>query len=104
VPEKKVLNDVPADGFILLLKHRPVVDPGSLDHFDLQLSGHLHKGQIFPFNLLVDMFHQWRTGTHQVSNRSRIHISRGSGTWGPPFRLLAPPEITIIDLMPDHSP
>lgn len=101
-PEKKVLENLPNDSFILLLKHRPVVAPESLDRFDLQLSGHIHKGQIFPFNLLVDMFYRWQAGTHQVSTRSRIHISRGSGTWGPPLRLLAPPEITIIDLLPDQ--
>lgn len=104
VPEKKVLDNLPKDGFILLLKHRPVVDPASLDRFDLQLSGHLHKGQIFPFNLLIGLFYQWQDGTHQVSTRSLIHVNRGSGTWGPPFRLLAPPEITIIDLISAHSP
>lgn len=102
VPEKEVLDNLPNDGFVLLLKHRPVVVPESRDRFDLQLSGHIHKGQIFPFNLVVDMFFPWQAGTHQVSTRSRIHISRGSGTWGPPFRLLAPPEITIIDLLPDQ--
>lgn len=101
--ENRVLDGLPKDSFILLLKHRPMVDPASLDRFDLQLSGHTHKGQMFPFSLLVNSFFDLKAGTHQVSPRGHIHISRGSGTWGPPFRLLAPPEITIIDLIPEKQ-
>jgi predicted MPP superfamily phosphohydrolase len=47
--EPEILSSLPDDRFTLLLKHRPIIDPGSIGLFDLQLSGHTHKGQIFPF-------------------------------------------------------
>ena len=86
--------------FTLLLKHRPVIDPNSLGLFDLQLSGHTHKGQIFPFNLLTWIFYPQRAGQLTTLNSGLLYLSRGTGTWGPPIRLLAPPEVTIIDLVP----
>jgi predicted MPP superfamily phosphohydrolase len=98
--ELELLKNIPADRFHLLLKHRPVVPVSSDGKFDLQLSGHVHKGQIFPFNLLVRMQFPIPCGTTLTSSNSQIHVSRGTGTWGPPMRLLAPPEITIIDIMP----
>lgn len=51
--ERDLLLAQPRESFTILLKHRPDIDPESLGHFDLQLSGHTHKGQIFPFNLLT---------------------------------------------------
>ncbi|MFH1976985.1 MAG: metallophosphoesterase [Pseudomonadota bacterium] len=101
VPEKSLLLKVSSDRFTLLLKHRPAVDPESLGLFDLQLSGHVHKGQIFPFNLLTYLFYPVRTGFALYPQNSALHVSRGTGTWGPPIRFLAPPEITVIELI--HS-
>lgn len=98
--ETELLLAVPAQRFQLLLKHRPVVPSSSDGHFDLQLSGHVHKGQIFPFNLLVLLKFPIPCGTTETGQHSMIHVSRGSGTWGPPMRLLAPPEVTIIDIVP----
>jgi predicted MPP superfamily phosphohydrolase len=86
--------------FTLLLKHRPIVAHGSPSHFDLQLSGHVHKGQLFPFNLLTWLHFPIRAGLTALSEGSAIYVSRGTGTWGPPLRFLAPPEITVIDLVP----
>lgn len=86
--------------FKLLLKHRPVVDKSSDGLFDLQLSGHTHQGQIFPFTLLVLLEFPLTGGTAKSAAGSLLHVSRGSGTWGPPLRFLAPPEVTIIDLVP----
>jgi predicted MPP superfamily phosphohydrolase len=103
VSEQTVLDHLVGKYFTVLLKHRPVFDPSSRDLFDLQLSGHIHKGQIFPFTLVIDLLYKWDSGTHQISPKSLIHVSRGSGSWGPPFRFLAPPEITIIDLQPAES-
>jgi predicted MPP superfamily phosphohydrolase len=99
-PESELLQSVPAQRFQLLLKHRPDVPATSDGHFDLQLSGHVHKGQIFPFNLLVRLLYPIPCGTTVTQHHSTIHVSRGSGTWGPPMRLLAPPEVTIIDIVP----
>ncbi len=99
VHESELLKLLPSDQFHLLLKHRPVLLPSSDGRFDLQLSGHVHKGQIFPFNLLVRLRFPIPVGTSPTAARSLIHVSRGSGTWGPPMRLLAPPEVTIIDVV-----
>lgn len=97
--EKALFNLVARDSFHLLLKHRPEILPESDGRFDLQLSGHVHGGQIFPFNLLVRLRHAIPCGTTATPAGSRIHVSRGTGTWGPPMRLFAPPEVTIIDIV-----
>jgi predicted MPP superfamily phosphohydrolase len=96
--EKRLLETVSKDAFHLLLKHRPEIPATSEVLFDLQLSGHVHKGQIFPFNFLVKLEYSIPCGTTTTNSGSRIHVSRGTGTWGPPMRLFAPPEVTIIDI------
>lgn len=104
--ERDVLFAQPNNNFTILLKHRPDVDSQSLGLFDLQLSGHTHKGQIFPFNLLTWLFHPQRAG-HTKLMDGHLYVNRGTGTWGPPIRFLAPPEVTIIDLVhgePEESP
>ncbi|HEU0265511.1 MAG TPA: metallophosphoesterase, partial [Geobacterales bacterium] len=53
--EAELLSQLPADAFRILLKHRPVVDAASAGHFDLQLSGHVHGGQIYPFTILTHL-------------------------------------------------
>ena len=98
--EKDLLKRVPKNAFSLLLKHRPEIDKNSIDFIDLQLSGHTHKGQIFPFDGLVRLSYPMGCGLRQISPDRHVYISRGTGTWGPPIRFLAPPEITIIDVVP----
>lgn len=98
--EVDLLRAVSPQHFQVLLKHRPTVPEASDGHFDLQLSGHVHKGQIFPFNLLVRLMFPIPCGTSETRHQSKIHVSRGTGTWGPPMRLLAPPEVTLIDIKP----
>ncbi len=98
--ETALLRALPPDRFRLHLKHRPRVDPRNEGLFDLQLSGHTHKGQIFPFYLLTRLSFPIPSGTTHLNNGSMIHVSRGSGTWGPPIRFLAPPEISVIDIVP----
>ncbi len=89
--------------FIILLKHQPLLSPNSLDFYDLQLSGHTHGGQIFPFHLLVGLFYPLKGGLRSVGERSQLYPNHGAGTWGPPFRLFAPPEIAVITLLPDDA-
>lgn len=101
--EKDLLVRAAPGGFRLLLKHRPVVATDSADAFDLQLSGHVHKGQIFPFNLLTWLSFPVRTGLTELTRGHFLYVSRGTGVWGPPIRFLAPPEITVIDLLPDSN-
>ncbi len=97
--ERALLLAQPQENFTVLLKHRPDIDPASLGLFDLQLSGHTHKGQIFPFNLLTWFFYPQRAGQLTQLKSGFLYLSRGTGTWGPPIRFLAPPEVTIIDLV-----
>jgi predicted MPP superfamily phosphohydrolase len=85
--------------FTILLKHQPVVRKESAGAFDLQLSGHTHKGQIFPFNLITKIYFPMQNGYHNLSDGSALYVSRGTGTWGPPIRFLSPPEVTLIDLV-----
>jgi uncharacterized protein len=97
--EKKLLSGLSRDKFILYLKHQPRIDPNTIGLFDLQLSGHTHKGQIFPFTLLTRLTFPLNAGNYDLGKGSLLHVSRGTGTWGPPVRFLAPPEITVIELV-----
>ncbi len=99
VSEKELLSELPREYFTLLLKHRPFVDRDSIGHFDLQLSGHVHRGQIFPFSIVTGFYYKTRSGLNNLPGNSMLYVSRGSGTWGPPIRFLSPPEITVIDLV-----
>jgi hypothetical protein len=96
--EKALLSNLPHEKFTLLLKHRPDMNRETLSLFDLQLSGHVHKGQIFPFNLVTHLFYPVKMGYSLYPQNSALYVSRGTGTWGPPIRFLAPPEITVIEL------
>jgi len=85
------------DGFVLLLKHQPQVDKDA--NFDLMLSGHTHGGQLLPFRLIVHLFFPRDYGAYQLDGNRLLYVSRGTGTWGPPVRIFAAPEITVIDLI-----
>jgi hypothetical protein len=97
--EKVLLAGLPRGRFTLLLKHQPVIDKEALGLFDLQLSGHTHKGQIFPFTYASKLFFPYGAGLVHLPHHSSLYVSRGSGTWGPPIRVLAPPEVTVITLV-----
>jgi len=97
--EAAVLEHVPGNLFTVLLKHRPVTEEGSEKRFDLQLSGHAHRGQIFPFNLLTGLEYPMQDGLYSLSGGSHLYTSRGTGTWGPPMRILSPPEITVFEIV-----
>ena len=100
-PEKEILSSLPRDTFILFLKHRPLLDPDAAGLFDLQLSGHVHKGQIFPFSIITWLYYPTQSGLAELPGNALLYVSRGSGTWGPPIRFLSPPEVTVIDIV--HS-
>lgn len=102
--ETALLSTVGSGRFVLFLKHRPAVSPQSRGFFDLQLSGHTHRGQIFPFNFVTGRIYPMQNGFYDLGKGSMLYTSRGSGTWGPPMRVLAPPEVTLIELVRDtHS-
>jgi len=88
----------PEDRFVLLLKHRPQVIEGTEGKFDLQLAGHTHGGQIWPFSYAVRWVNKQVQGL-SYKGTSAVYVSNGTGFWGPPLRFLAPPEVTVIDLV-----
>jgi predicted MPP superfamily phosphohydrolase len=102
-PEADMLQSLDTRKFTLLLKHRPEVDKASLGLFDLQLSGHTHKGQIFPFNIVTLLYFPIHWGCLNPMDHCFLYVSRGSGTWGPPIRFLSPPEVTLIELISENS-
>jgi len=99
--EGAVLPPADSETFTILLKHRASVRPESVGRFDLQLSGHTHGGQVFPFHIYTRLYHPRLSGLHDLGQGSRLHVSRGVGTWGPPLRFLAPPDITCLVIVPD---
>lgn len=100
IDERRLFEDCPSDRFTVLLKHQPRIDWQAAGRFDLQISGHVHKGQIFPFGVIVRLFYPWRTGLSRLSSGGWLYVSRGTGTWGPPMRVGAAPEITLIEVRP----
>lgn len=103
ISPKKLFDDVDLKKYSILLKHQPRVDLDLVEYFDLQLSGHTHGGQIFPFSLLVRLIFKYVSGLYELDPKTKIYVSNGTGTWGPPFRFLAPPEITVIKIGPQNS-
>jgi len=101
----KALADLPPDRFVLLLAHDPIVFKRAASMgVDLQLSGHTHGGQLWPFHYFVRLATPFVAGLH-LRDAARLYVSRGTGFWGPPMRLFAPAEITEITLLPgDDEP
>ena len=89
--------------FTVLLKHQPVVTLNAASTFDLQLSGHVHGGQIYPFGLLTRMVYRVPMGLSHITDKTWLYVSYGTGTWGPPMRVFAPPEITLFQLQPAEA-
>lgn len=85
--------------FLLLLRHRPIVETGTEGHFDLQLSGHTHGGQLFPLLSSRHKIVGHPRGLKKLKCGGLLYVSNGAGFVGPPVRLLAPPEIAVFDLV-----
>jgi predicted MPP superfamily phosphohydrolase len=82
----------------ILLSHQPIgFQEAAAAGVHLQLSGHTHGGQIFPFGFLVSLRYPFVAGLYQLGE-SYLYVSRGTGFWGPPMRLAAPSEITALEL------
>jgi predicted MPP superfamily phosphohydrolase len=96
--EAGLLAELPPGLFTLVLKHRPTVGQDCLGRFDLQLSGHTHRGQVYPFNYVTGAIYPMQEGLYRLAGGSSLYTSRGTGTWGPPMRIAAPPEVTIFEL------
>jgi predicted MPP superfamily phosphohydrolase len=84
---------------VLLLAHQPgQVAAAAAAGVDLQISGHTHGGQIWPFHFLVRATQPAVAGLSRHGARTQLYISRGTGFWGPPLRVFAPSEITVLTL------
>jgi len=88
------LSSIDKNNYTILLKHLPYLE-NNID-FDLQLSGHTHNGQIFPFSLLVNLYYKNPYGLYEYGNK-KIYVHKGTGSWGP-IRIFNRPEIVIIKL------
>ena len=95
---KLSLKNSPASAIKILLAHQPrSIYQAAAAGFHLQLSGHTHSGQYFPFSLLIHFFQPFVKGLH-LYEKTWIYVNRGTGYWGPPNRFGVPPEITLIKL------
>ncbi|PIE34483.1 hypothetical protein CSA56_07635 [candidate division KSB3 bacterium] len=99
---KPILTSLAPDEryFTMLLSHAPI-DFSELEGYaiDLELAGHTHSGQIFPFHFLVKTRYKLLRGLYKSGNQS-IYVSSGTGTWGPPMRLGTSSEIAVFYLSP----
>ena len=100
VSEDEILKKFSNNKLTILLKHQPRINEKNSAVFDLQLSGHTHNGQIFPFGLISARFFPYQNGLFKVGKQSYLYVTSGAGTWGPPVRFLSPPEITVILFSP----
>ena len=87
------------NAYTILLAHTPKMFDLPDNTADLQLSGHTHGGQIFPFHILVWMAQKYFSGLFYKGERT-LYVSRGVNQWGPQMRLLSPAEITYIQILP----
>lgn len=96
-PEKSI-RGLPQEIVKILLAHQPASHRGAAAAgFDLQLSGHTHGGQFFPWSLVVRLFQHYNKGLIR-HGALWIYVNRGTATWGPRMRFGIPPEITLLTL------
>ncbi len=83
---------------LILLDHQPFkLNESEENGIDLQISGHTHHGQLWPFNYITNAIYELSSGYKKI-NKTHFIVSNGYGTWGPPMRLGNRPEILVIDL------
>lgn len=87
----------------ILMYHTPVEwDMARKRGIDLMLSGHTHNGQIFPFTILVRFSFKYIRGLYKEASQY-LHVTPGTGTWGPPMRLGSQNQITLLKLVPSTA-
>jgi len=98
-PDAAAAGSPPGD-FRLLLAHNPKLAPlAAAAGWDLQLSGHTHAGQFFPWTLVIHLFHTPHVAGLSREGKMWVYVSAGTGTWGPPVRMGTEPELTLIRLV-----
>ncbi|WP_055546820.1 metallophosphoesterase [Streptomyces sp. NBRC 110028] len=82
----------------VLLAHQPVVIDDAVERgVDLQLSGHTHGGQLWPGNYVAELANPTVAGLERYGD-TQLYVTRGAGAWGPPVRVGAPPDVTVVEL------
>lgn len=98
---ERAFTGVDPSGPTVLLAHQPVqVLDAAARGVDLQLSGHTHGGQMWPFHYVVGAVQPSLAGLSTVGD-TQLYVSRGAGFWGPPVRIGAPPDISVLTLQSD---
>jgi predicted MPP superfamily phosphohydrolase len=101
---QRALAGAPDGAAKVLLAHHPASHAAAeRAGFDLQISGHTHGGQFFPFSLLVRLANRHYKGLYRLG-RLWLYVSRGTGYWGPPLRFGVPAEITVLRLQSAAQP
>ena len=100
---KNTLKKAHKENMLILLKHRPTgFDIARENGVGLMLCGHTHRAQLFPLHFITSRVYRYFYGYH-IEGKMHIYVNSGLGTWGPPLRLFAPPEIVFITLKPAPS-
>ena len=96
---EKALENAPEHDIKILLAHQPsAIYSAAEQNIDVQLSGHTHGGQYWPWNVVVEWIQPYSKGLHK-HGPTWIYVNRGTGYWGPPLRIGVPSEITLIKLV-----
>ncbi|WP_443611892.1 metallophosphoesterase [Actinoplanes hulinensis] len=94
----RALGDRDTTRPVVLMAHQPVAAKEAAPYgVDLQVSGHTHGGQMAPFNMLVRLQQPVVSGFGKVDGVP-VYVTNGAGFWGPPVRVGAPPQVTVIEL------
>ncbi|WP_046915418.1 metallophosphoesterase [Streptomyces stelliscabiei] len=94
----KALGDRDTSRAVVLMAHQPVQIHDAVDHgVDLQLSGHTHGGQMWPMTYVAQAANPTLAGLERYGD-TQLYVSRGAGAWGPPVRVGAPSDITLVQL------
>jgi predicted MPP superfamily phosphohydrolase len=96
-PRPDLANGAGVDAALrILLAHNPkIAAAGAAAGFDLQLSGHTHAGQFFPWTFAVHLVHAPHVSGVSQEGNMVVYVSAGTGTWGPPIRFGTRPELTL---------
>jgi predicted MPP superfamily phosphohydrolase len=97
-PLEEIMQGIDRTHPVIMMDHQPIkLDEAVRNGIDLQLSGHTHHGQLWPFNFITKKVYELSYGYRKTEN-THFYVSCGAGTWGPPIRTSCRPEIVRIRL------
>ncbi len=98
--EREALKGADTSKFVVMLKHKPIINKDTVCFIDIQLSGHTHGGVLFFIGyFILNFMFETNRGIKEIGENKYIVVSKGIGTGGPPMRLLSPPDIIVIDIV-----